>query len=873
MKCLEKDRTRRYETASGLAMDVQRHLDNEPVVARPPSKLYEFQKTVKRHKIGFAAAGAVIMALAIGLGIATWTLVKEKRARERADNAEQEQKRQRQIAESKEKKSQEVAEFLKDMLKGVGPSAALGRDTKMLRDVLDRTAERLRELEGQPEIEADLLATLGNVYYDLGDYAKARGMHSEALSLRKKLHASDHPDVADSLNDFAQVLYGEGKYLEAAAIHREALAMRRKLFGNEHHDVAASLNNLAETLRRNGQTTIPEAEPLFRQALAMRRKLLGNEHVEVAESLHNLGSLIRNQSHYAEAETMLREALAIRRRLLGNEHPDIATTLDRLALALKDQAKYAEAEPIARESLAMRRKLFGPEHPDLAHSLHNLAMLLGSRNKLAEAEELEKEALGIRRKLFDHKNPDLATSFNNLYWHLRHQSKLEEAKALAREAKRLGIDAASDDDPHGLSLLYVRLESQGKTDEAEALSRHLDETKDIAAIHRIGWRYETGTGAPKNYFEAIKWYRKSLELGSFNSAMNLAYLYQGGRGVPRDYAEVERLYRKAIAIGGTNIGSAWNGLAWLLATCPDPKVRNGSNALIYAEMAVTSLRNGNHLDTLAAASAEAGDFSRAVTLMHEAISLEPNRAGWYSHLKLFESRMPFRQFPAEEGTNKTFQSAALRAQAIREAGLGQWKEASATFAKVVELQPDEPLRSYQLAMCLAQSGDLAGYQKHCEAMLMKFSGTTNASIARMLLKGSLIMPVAKTDSVAMKRLIDTAITQTNDWTESVLALVEYRQGRFADAATSANHALAKPPLERRDAQASLVLAMARRGLNQTDEARLALAKGSAIVHEKAQKIGEGTDYEWPDWIISQFLLREARSLIEPGATPIREQNE
>src|SRR5215470_3570237 len=67
MKCLEKDRARRYETANGLARDIQRHLNCEPVVARPPSRLYEFQKTIRRHKFGFAAAGAVAAALLIGL--------------------------------------------------------------------------------------------------------------------------------------------------------------------------------------------------------------------------------------------------------------------------------------------------------------------------------------------------------------------------------------------------------------------------------------------------------------------------------------------------------------------------------------------------------------------------------------------------------------------------------------------------------------------------------------------------------------------------------------------------------------------------------------------------------------------------------------
>src|ERR1017187_771066 len=68
MKCLEKDRTRRYETANGLAMDIQRHLNCQPVVARPPSRLYRFQKMARRHKLVFAAVGAVIAALLAGLG-------------------------------------------------------------------------------------------------------------------------------------------------------------------------------------------------------------------------------------------------------------------------------------------------------------------------------------------------------------------------------------------------------------------------------------------------------------------------------------------------------------------------------------------------------------------------------------------------------------------------------------------------------------------------------------------------------------------------------------------------------------------------------------------------------------------------------------
>jgi len=95
MKCLEKDRTRRYETANGLARDIERHLNNEPVVARPPSTAYRFQKLVRRNKLAFAAAGSVGIVLLLGIVVSTWQAVRATRAerqqsllREKAVNAQ-----------------------------------------------------------------------------------------------------------------------------------------------------------------------------------------------------------------------------------------------------------------------------------------------------------------------------------------------------------------------------------------------------------------------------------------------------------------------------------------------------------------------------------------------------------------------------------------------------------------------------------------------------------------------------------------------------------------------------------------------------------------------------------------------------------------
>ena len=102
MKCLEKDRKRRYETANGLAADIKRHLSSEPVTARPPSKLYEFQKTVRRHKVGFAATAAVVVVLAVGVAVASWQAVRANHAKREALAAQASESVQRQKAEANE---------------------------------------------------------------------------------------------------------------------------------------------------------------------------------------------------------------------------------------------------------------------------------------------------------------------------------------------------------------------------------------------------------------------------------------------------------------------------------------------------------------------------------------------------------------------------------------------------------------------------------------------------------------------------------------------------------------------------------------------------------------------------------------------------
>jgi len=173
MKCLEKDRTRRYETVDALATDIQRHLQNEPVLARPPGRVYRFQKMVRRNKAAFAAASTVAASLVLGLGLSTWLFFREKSARQSAD--------------LQARRSQQIALLLEGALKGVGPGVALGEDTKLLKRIMDQTAARVgKELQGQPDLEAEFCNIIGEVYRALGRFEEAEVMHRRARALQEK---------------------------------------------------------------------------------------------------------------------------------------------------------------------------------------------------------------------------------------------------------------------------------------------------------------------------------------------------------------------------------------------------------------------------------------------------------------------------------------------------------------------------------------------------------------------------------------------------------------------------------------------------------------------------------------------------------------
>jgi serine/threonine protein kinase/tetratricopeptide (TPR) repeat protein len=466
MKCLEKDRTRRYETANGLARDVERFLGDEPVLASPPSRLYKLQKLVRRNKLVFVAVGGIGAALLAGLAVSSWLLFREKAARKRAVAAEAK-------ATTQAARSDQIAQLLQGMLRGVGPSVAKGRNTEMLKEILGNTVQELgNQLTNQPVVEVEMRQTIGDVYQELGDYERASAMYRICLEIARKLPEPERPDVGPLLTRLALSSLAEKKFEEAEKSAKEALAIATEKLGPSHTDTLVCLNNLAMVLMDEGR--LEDAEVLFRKILEFKRAP-GAERSNLPAAINNLVDVLRTQGKINdEVENLQREALTEQRRTGGEKDTRVAGLMDNLGKILELRNKLEEAEKYQSDALALRRELFGNDHPDVVMSLINLSHVVIERKKEAEGEELLKEAISIGRRLGNNGRENLTTALRSLGNMLQLQNRWEETIGIYRECLQvrtnlLGpqhLEVAQDMQNLALSLLKVQ-----KLTEAEANAR------------------------------------------------------------------------------------------------------------------------------------------------------------------------------------------------------------------------------------------------------------------------------------------------------------------------------------------------------------------------------------------------------------------
>ena len=487
MKALEKDRSRRYETANGLAMDIRRYLAGEAVLAAPPSAVYRFRKFVRRNKATVTAGVAVAIALLIGVVGFAWqaniaqrerdTAVvaqdSEAQAHAKADLLAASESRQRLIAESNERKAAAINQFLLDML-GSANVRELGREVKVAQ-ALDRAAAGVgKSFSDRPDVEAAVRQIVGRTYLSIGMLDQAAMQINAARDLVRDTHGEASAEFAHTLNDLGEWQRQKGELTAAAESCRRAGEIALQAEGPEAALTLESLVEYANILVQLHRE--PEAEKILRSALAVRTRVLGREHADTQITINSLAVLLHSQKRLDEAEPLYREATESGARVLGAEHPDTITARMNLASILRSRGNLAEAEPLMVATYASLKKVFGESHTKTASAAWSLAGLYSDQGRFKDALPFYEECVAIRRRAEGENTAgvaeaklELGQTLSRLGEHARAVTVLREVVAIRTKSR--GPEDKSTLDAR-LDLANTLARSDGKA-EAETMLKEL----------------------------------------------------------------------------------------------------------------------------------------------------------------------------------------------------------------------------------------------------------------------------------------------------------------------------------------------------------------------------------------------------------------
>ena len=237
MKALEKDRTRRYESAAGFARDVERYLADEAVEACPPSRWYRLRKFARKNRGALATAAAFAALLMVATAVSGYLALRARSAEGLAKSR---------LAESEQSRDQAkaVSQFMVEAFGKPDPGED-GRDLKVV-DLLDAAAARLDgQSAGSPAIRGALLNALGETYGSLGIADQAVKVSTRAFDTLKASLGPDHPETLLSRNTLANAYRSAGRTADAVALAEETLRLRTARLGPDHPDTLRSRSTLA----------------------------------------------------------------------------------------------------------------------------------------------------------------------------------------------------------------------------------------------------------------------------------------------------------------------------------------------------------------------------------------------------------------------------------------------------------------------------------------------------------------------------------------------------------------------------------------------------------------------------------------------------
>jgi len=466
MKCLEKDRNRRYDTANDLVSDIQRYLLGQPVSAAPPGRIYRAQKFMRRHRGVVATGLAVALAIVVGASLAVSGWLSAIEARDTAEVAQQAESRERvraekalksateneakaQSAASKARreaaKSKAVSDFLQNLLESAEPKNARERRNVTVREAVDRAAKDLDagRLAAQPEVEAVVRATIGRVYRSLGEDAKAQTHLERAIALMEEGVLS-RMDLAVLRNDLGHVLRDRGDMKGAERVYLKALEAAKAAGEDGMAAVGGIYNSLAGVAM--ARKDLDAATHYYDEAIAAIGSPNGENLRPLLQARFNRSVLLRTKGDKAAAERELREVCDRTRAEFGDTEPMLVRFDAGLAITLADQGRADESLPIMRRALATARKVFGPKHPNLVYVLTQLGGLSLRAQDWSGAEEAYAEANELRRGLPEGERVPDSDALAGYALSIEMQHQPDRAEPIRREAVELARSSKDADE-------------------------------------------------------------------------------------------------------------------------------------------------------------------------------------------------------------------------------------------------------------------------------------------------------------------------------------------------------------------------------------------------------------------------------------------
>ncbi|MCC6677145.1 MAG: tetratricopeptide repeat protein [Phycisphaerales bacterium] len=475
-KALEKDRARRYQSASDLAADLRRYLLDQPIVARPPGTWYQLRKFARRNKALVGGVVASFLLLAAGaVGTSYWairaTAAERDQAARRAEaeDARKEAVIQRDTARREAEKARAVIGFLESTLAAADPDKK-GRDVR-LADMLDSAVTGIdADLNDQPEVSAALRKAIAGAYKGLGQFDAAAELASRAAQDLSRVLGPDHPDTLDAREVLAQIRVNQSRHAEAVEELAKIHEARVRSTGREDIASIDTISNLAAAYSNQGDLDAAEREA--RRATEGFTSLVGPEAAETMSAKLQLAQILAAAEKTGDAERMIAEVLEVRLRTLQPSDQRIQNARDALGNLYRMQGKYSEAAEVYRQTLESHKSRYGPEHATTLSKATDLGKALQQAGRLDEAEAILRPTLEASIRVNGSRHFDTLTVMGFLSETLQLTGSLEEAESLRRSLAEGRAATLGPDHPQTLiaytNLAYI-LTDLKRFDEADGV--------------------------------------------------------------------------------------------------------------------------------------------------------------------------------------------------------------------------------------------------------------------------------------------------------------------------------------------------------------------------------------------------------------------